>query len=580
VDFVEKLLLPFGWIHSSVKRFWNQWVPVRPIDRLSHLLSQYSISDELSETLLYAKICDFAIGSGLSTYEYQCFGRLREIAELRRLCFGRPLRGTDELRRGFAYAVNRRIERSVPVFTVEELSVEAIQESAEKVSSLYRKLYATCMGDFPELIDVARRLTKEIFAESFDGKRTGWRVEELVESMTHRDGIPFLVLNLLRKGDSYNARAVTQYLLTSQVEMDEDVRSALYWMSEIHWFSEEFGQTPIRDFETSLRYLYHACFTSPERAGFLEIDSQYFSQFEALNELAREGFLYREGLVDKILNLWRDQEGMFDLVFQNVLERMTERKSKIYDERSNWERFWKREKENYSREYLYLIEGNLCYANKDFEGAVSCYHQALELNPSLRGALLNLLFAYIQTKQFDLHTRLVERIIDNSTLFPANLYCVGNSYLLAGEKEKTRRFYELLKGVPGWENKVEYYQATFCYEHALYPEALHFAKLAHEKNPTDSAMSYHLSLCYNALGEKDRALDMVKKVDGTLQTQWLKFYRFTLERDSGRHIDASQTLLAIPPDYFQDPEELKAALDFAKEQKNFTLLRHLRSARS
>ena len=82
------------------------------------------------------------------------------------------------------------------------------------------------------------------------------------------------------------------------------------------------------------------------------------------------------------------------------------------------------------------------------------------------------------------------------------------------------------------------------------------------------------------LGEKESALGAIKRVRESLispsQAQWLKYYQFTLERDAGLHKEASETLFRIPSEYFQDPDELEAALEFAKDRKDLALLRHLR----
>lgn len=84
------------------------------------------------------------------------------------------------------------------------------------------------------------------------------------------------------------------------------------------------------------------------------------------------------------------------------------------------------------------------------------------------------------------------------------------------------------------------------------------------------------------MGEKEAALNAFKLAQGgSGQAQfnsqgWLSFYQFTLERDSGRCEEAGETLLKIPKDYFQDEEELKAAVDFARGKKDLVLLRHLK----
>lgn len=101
-------------------------------------------------------------------------------------------------------------------------------------------------------------------------------------------------------------------------------------------------------------------------------------------------------------------------------------------------------------------------------------------------------------------------------------------------------------------------------------------------NPTDSGISFHLSRCYSLLGDKERALEVFKMAQGDVSRElgshsaWLQFYQFTLERDSGRAEEASQTLLKIPKEYFEDSEELEVAIDFAKKRKDLILLRHLK----
>jgi tetratricopeptide (TPR) repeat protein len=304
------------------------------------------------------------------------------------------------------------------------------------------------------------------------------------------------------------------------------------------------------------------------------VDSQFFSQFEVINELAQEGFLFRENLVENIFGLWKEYEGLFDVVFQNVLESITQRKSKIYDERENWELFWHRERENFDRDYLYVVEGNLSYANGRFDDALLCYEKALRLNPELRSARLNITFCYAQLGRKEEHRLAAQKIANDRTLQPASLFVAGDSYLLLGDEARADEYYRTLSKDAVWERKVDYYKSTFCYENRLFRLAVKYAEQAHRLNHNDTSMSYHLSLCYNAVGEKDHALDMVKRMPEA--PEWLNYYRFTLERDSGRHHEASHTLLQIPNEYFQDPDELEAALDFAKLRQDLVLLRHLR----
>jgi tetratricopeptide (TPR) repeat protein len=541
------------------------------------LLDLYGKFDTVPDYLVEAKITELKASGTLSEYELRWLSRLRDLVELKGLVFGKSATGKKGLKQGFAYA---RRQVALPVdspetreVSSEEVSLQDITESAILVADLYWKLYDTGAGEYGELSRTARRLFEEIFSTPFEAEASRKLIAGLTDSMQRDQGVPFLILNLIRNGEAARGRRITQFLLTSGVEMDQDIRSCLYWVSEIHWFTWE-TTPPLADYETTIRYLYHLCFTNPERAGFLEVDSQFFSQFEIVSELAREGFLFKETLIEKLLMLWRDHEGFFDKVFQSVLESMTQAKSKIYDERDNWELFWKREQEAFSRDYLYVVEGNLAFAGGQYEEAKTYYEKALKVNPNLRSALLNILFCYARLGLRDRQEAAAEELMAREELLPSVLYVIGDSFLIAGNQDKADAYYNELKRREGWSHRADYYRSTFCYENGLYEKALEFARRAHELNPSDSSLSYHLSLCYSAVGEKDQALDMVKKMGEA--PQWLSYYRFTLERDAGRPGEASETLLQIPSDYFQDPEELEAAVTFARDRKDLVLLRHLK----
>jgi hypothetical protein len=59
-------------------------------------------------------------------------------------------------------------------------------------------------------------------------------------------------------------------------------------------------------------------------------------------------------------------------------------------------------------------------------------------------------------------------------------------------------------------------------------------------------------------------------------SEWIEYYRFTLEREAGRDEQARTTLRRIPREYFEDPQELEEALKFARQQQDLGLLRHLK----
>lgn len=551
----------------------------RPLPGIAHLLSLYKRSDGLSESRLEEKIAEINIDGQLTPAEARVLRRLKDLSELRGLCFGLPIQGRRQLRQGFIYHRNVSDEERAQGFDDESMSVQDITESAMHVASLYWRLYEACLGEYPELTSIAHKLFKDVFGASFDNNKHKDTIETLTDSIQRDSGVVFLILNLLRQKRVLAARQITQRLLVVESTVDEDVRSTIYWMAEINWFTQEKVE-PLRDFESTIRYLYHLCFTNPERGGFLEVDSQFYSQFETVNELAREGFLFKETLIEKLLDTWGDHLGAFDAQFMGVLEAMTHEQQKIYNDRNAWFRYWVRNREDFGREYLNLVEGNLCFARGYLEDAKDFYERALACVPGLRAAEFNLLFALSKQGDVEGHDKQAKIILAQPEYAPNSLSVVGNSYMLLGEDSAADQCYEQLKQYPGWQSKADHYRSTFCFENGLFEKALEFARIAHEANPNDSSMLYHLSLCYSSVGEKERALDILKGMRDSRLSQgdssWLKYYRFTLERDAGRHQEASETLWRIPKDYFNDPDELQAAEEFAKGRQDLALLHHLR----
>jgi tetratricopeptide (TPR) repeat protein len=186
------------------------------------------------------------------------------------------------------------------------------------------------------------------------------------------------------------------------------------------------------------------------------------------------------------------------------------------------------------------------------------------------------LFALVRLNQLDTLDEAARRLLSEPGLYPAILYTAGNVYsLVSGRESKADELYSELKTYPGWKAKADFYRSTFCYQQGLFKKAVEYGLKAQNLVPVDPSINYHLSLCYRALGEKERALDVVRHLPSTETDTWFQFYRFTLERDSGKYKDALKTLLEIPRDYFQDPEELNEAIRFAKDQQDFILLKHL-----
>lgn len=540
-----------------------------PFPRLQTHYLEWTSSSAL---LLEEEIAELKNQPNLPNDKRRELERFAEIIELRKLLTLPQSLAKRKLRQLFV--LNRTFKKNPDTVFLETISMQDLMESATLIAHLYLRIGDTAENPLSYYRFAAQSLLEQTFAKPYTEIVLGQWIERVSDQMQQNAGVSFFLLNLIKEGDLAHARVIAQRLLQEQWDLDEDLRSSLYWLCELLWFSREMG-APMKDYETSMRYLYHICFTAPERAHFLEVDSQYFSQFEVVNELAREAFLFKENLIHRFLELWASGEGIFDSSYRDILEVMTQLKSKIYEDRLTWEKVWSREKEFFSKDYLYAVEGNLSYAKGAFDDAKGYYEKALKVNPNLRSALLNSVFAYAKAGEKELHGWMVDRILNRPELFPAHLYVAANSCLLVGQEKKSEEYYEVLAEVPGWAAKVNLYRSTFCFENGLYEKALLFARLAERDSASDSSVLYHLSLCYSAVGEKERALEIVKKLDH--RPHWLDYYRFTLERDAGKEADAIETLLTMPANYFEDPEELEAALSFAKSQKDLRLLRHLKN---
>ena len=542
--------------------------------QMSKLLSLYSKADASSEKLLLQEIQALLnqrktepAGADPSQWE-----SLIALVQLRRLFFHPATSRKEGLEELFLI---RKSSAENP-FELKDISFREISDASTSVSNLLWKVLFLAKDDSNRASTPARKLLEAVLGKSFESKTSSSQIEKLTDCMQRHGGIPFLVLNLVERGNYSTAREIGKKVLMNEAILEEEVRATLYWLGELNWFVKK--SIPVQDFETTIRHLYHLCFSNPERAGFLEIDSQFFSQFETVNELAKEGFVFKEDLVDKVLLLWQEYEGLFDRVFKDSLQVLTQQKSKIYQDYGTWLAFWEKEREHFEKEHLFLVEGNLCYIQGDYKNASIFYQRALEFSPHLRAALFNLLFCYAQLKDGLRHRQLVDEILENQSLFPVSLSVIGNSFLLLGDLKQAESFYQELRAVEGWKNKTDYYQSTFCLQHSLFELAVRFAERAYTTNPDDISVSYQLCLCLSAIGEKKRALEILRKHQGT-GPQWLNYYRFTLERDSGQIGEAHQTLAEIPLEYFEDPDELEAAVDFARHSSDLSLLRRLKSVK-
>ncbi len=556
------------------------------IRAVSEVLARYSVSNIESENRLAQLWYSSQPKTELEGYEKLWWQRLQDLMRLRALVFGNQARASERLRQGFGYRVESTKHESFPVWEndrrildEDRLSFAEIAASGSEVAALYWHLYLTCTGEYPELKTLARKLYLEIFEENFKDAAARAKIESIIDRMQGESACSFLMMNLLQRHDFAQARALGRFLITNKTAENEEFVTTLYWLGELTWFVREDGisSRPL-EYSDVVRNLYHLCFVAPERGGFLEIDSQFYSEFATINEMAREGFLFVDGLFERILGIWKQNLDLFDPIFRNVLESLTGIKSKVHQDVAAWERVWNRAEEGFCRDYLLVVEGNLSYASGEFEDAVACYQRALAINPELRSARLNLLFCYAQLSERTRHEALAKQVVADPRLHPSAWYVVGNSFLLVGDVKAAEEYYEPLRKLKSWEGKVDFYKSTFCFEHAMWHEALHFAKLAHQQNPSDSSIRYHLSLCFDRLGKKEKALDALRGVGEELFSDWLNFYRFTLERDSGLNGVAGQTLKQVSAQYFkQETDDWQQAIEYAKDTNDLELLRHLKS---
>jgi len=564
------------WKFFRDRRVWHSLRKFSSRGVESQLLSLFRQNDLKADAILVQEIHERmrSNSSGKNTEELTHF---LILVELRHLMTHSPRSSKEALQEAFFLRSGKDLDLPhilEPGFSVDNFSIEDIADSATSVAGLLWKTYRIAREERSRLNTQARRLLEQIFSKPFESGTYEQLVETMTDSIQREGGLPFLLLNLIQRGQWSWAKPLGQRLLTSDLSLDEESRACLYWMAETQWFIRKSITVP--DFESTIRYLYHLCFVNPERAGFLEIDSQFFSQFETVNELAKEGFLFKETLVDRVLVLWGEQPQFFDGLFRESLQVLTQQKNKIYQNRDSWLKWWERVKEDFEKEYLFVVEGNLHYSAHQFKEALDNFDKALEINPHLRSALLNRLFCLAKLNRSESHLRSVEEIKGIKSLYPSSLSVIGNSFLILGKDDEAKKVYSELSKVDGWARKVDYYCSTFCFENGLFEKALFFALRAHEANPEDMSVGFHLSQCYNAVGKKAEALESLKNLGGN-RPHWVNYYRFTLERDSGRLGEAQQTLAQIPIEYFDDPEELEAALDFAKNSSDLNLLRRLKA---
>lgn len=551
----------------------SRLLPAARLLRLVDVLGTLSRSDEASETRLAERFEALELTGELSDYEEVAFSRLKALMQLRRLAFGHSV-GENRWIQGFVAADG---VMPFPLDQGESLEVKHVTEAAAKASLLYWKLLEACEGRWPELEGLARGLYLQLFGQEYSTPVARKHILRLTDRMQIGGGLPFLFLNLLRLGATEDARWIGREIQVQGLAFeDEEWATALYWMGELSWFGETWQDKSL-SFESSLRYLYHLCFSAPDRAAFLEIDSHYFGEFEAVNELAREAFSYRETLMEKVLDLWAAFDGQFDALFSKTLETVSGLQSHLPDQREAWSSHWTEHQQDFSQEYLSVIEGNLAYLAGAYDQAADCFERALEHNAQMRTASRNLLFCYARLGRKASLDALCERLMEDAS--PSALASMGNAYLILGDMDGADAMYEKLVEQPGWARRADFYRSLFCYQNGLWEEALRSALIARAAKPADAAVAHHLSLCYEAVGQREEALEALDGIDWTPDMHWLLFYRFSLECELERDEAAKRTLLQIHPESL-DADEMEIAERFALRTQDLAVLRHVRKKTS
>ena len=539
----------------------------RMVGGLGSLLTLYGKTDAASHRLLEARLSELNFNGVMGREQLKWIEKLSVLVELRSLLFGKHVDDRQgAIRSAFVYSRSPKWKQT---HMPHSMTVSDLATAATWVSDLHWRLLEIASGSYGELTERARELYEEMFEQRFSKMAAQDRIEALTDSMQRDGGLTYVILNLVHTGRSKTAVALMRQLIVEKTLLDEDTRNTCYWIAELMDFKG--GAT---DFDEMIRYLYHYCLVAPEQAEILEIDSPYFSQFAPLNEMAREGFLFKETLVDSLLGVWSDYR-LFEPVFCELLAKLMGCRNKIYDSKEIWERVWNNMRGQFSREYLWVIEGNLAYYARRFSEADECYQEALKVEPTLPVSLMNRVFALAQMGDLKTHQRAVEHLMSISELIPKSLYIAGDSYLLLKDEAQAAEYFRELKETVGIEARVEYYQSAFCFEHGVLDLAVKFGEDALKREPNEASVRFHLSRCYSASGDKSRALEVLAAISSP--PPWLDFYRFTLERDVGLVEDASATLYKLPRDYFEEETSLVSAVEFAKGTRNLALLRHLKS---
>jgi tetratricopeptide (TPR) repeat protein len=158
--------------------------------------------------------------------------------------------------------------------------------------------------------------------------------------------------------------------------------------------------------------------------------------------------------------------------------------------------------------------------------ALSIFGEALELEPSHRGARFNLAFAYQRLKRFDDAEREYRKVLETDDLARAHLM-LGLIYEEKGEYEAAlKEFEEVLRLEPDNENaksKLDRLKEELKTSDELikegaehlkakrYAMAVEYFKRAVDKAPDDYRPHYNLGVAYLSMGSYSEAIEAFKR---------------------------------------------------------------------
>lgn len=551
--------------------------------RLASVLEAMSPSDSFGEELLAERWSSLwkrynvqaQREDSLDPQESRSLRMLADLMTLRRVVFGRPENLKERIQAGMVWTLKARpLSRQLSDFSTTQAKWVEVSSAASSLSHLYWNLYRCASGEAPVFSRVARKLYHEIFGELFHPVDSLKRIEPLCDAIQSAAGAVFLVLNLLRRGALADAAQVAREVVVTEVLVDED-RSVLYWLASLLRFCREYEQNFLGHDET-LRHLYHLTLIAPERAGFLEIDGPFWAEFGSVNEAAREGFQFKDDLIVNTLSLWKRFEGFFDDVFHEALDLLAGPVTRGVRGVDAWESYWIQKREQHGAQYLHLVEGNLSYVAGQYKAAAVSYQTALELEPDLRPAQVNLLYVLAKLGNRESFLRHVEVALKNTP--PATgLLAVSNASLLLGDVELSDVYASQLSKRDDWKEKIYFYRALFCRDMGLDEFVLRFARNAVSDRPEHLPSRVLLA---QTLVREGQFEEVLKLLDVELPADpddslTIEILRFRALWKSGKTDEAGEILHRLPKDSVMSSEELKEFFEFAHASGDLVLLRRL-----